>query len=202
MSEDETDEENFEGKDEKNFMILLMAEASDEFHGLKKAREFPDWSEWEKVIQAELNQLWEKGTWKLVDQPVSVIPFKNKWVFVLKKDKEGCIVHYKARLVVKGFGQHLGHDYLEMHSSIVRIESIHTMLAIASAKRLLIRQMDVKGAYLNRTLKETIYIKQSNGFKDGTGRVCHLIKTLYGLKQSSQEWNTEFVTKMRRREYK
>jgi hypothetical protein len=76
------------------------------------------------------------------------------------------------------------------------------MLAIASAKRLLIRQMDVKGAYLNGTLKETIYMKQSDSFEDGTDRVCHLIKTLYRLKQSSQEWNAEFDTKMRRQGYK
>jgi hypothetical protein len=62
--------------------------------------------------------------------------------------------------------------------------------------------MDVKGAYLNGTLKETIYMRQSNGFKDGTGRVCHLIKTLYGLKQSSQEWNTEFDAKMRQQGYR
>ena len=201
-SEDETDEENFEGEDEENFMIHLMAEAGDEFHSLKEAKESPDWPEWEKAIQAELNQLREKGTWELVDQPAGVVPLKNKWVFVLKKDKEGCIVRYKARLVVKGFGQRFGHDYLETHSPVVRIESIRAMLAIASAKKLLIRQMDIKGAYLNGTLKETIYMKQPDGFEDGTGRVCHLIKTLYGLKQSGREWNMEFDTKMRRRGYK
>jgi hypothetical protein len=85
-------------------MILLMAEANDEFHSLKEAKESPDWPEWEKAIQAKLNQFWKKDIWKLVDQPAGVVPLKNKWVFILKKDKEGCIVRYKARLVVKGFG--------------------------------------------------------------------------------------------------
>jgi hypothetical protein len=63
------------------------------------------------------------------------------------------------------------------------------------------RQMDVKGAYLNGRLKERVYMLQPEGFNDGTGRVCLLIKTLYGLKQSGREWNIEFDTKLRRRRY-
>lgn len=49
--------------------------------------------------------------------------------------------------------------------------------------------MDVKGAYLNGNLEEEVYMKQPEGFNDGTDKVCHLIKTLYGLKQAGQEWN-------------
>jgi len=75
-------------------------------------------------------------------------------------------------------------------------------LAIAIAKWLMIQQMDVKGAYLNGTLKEILYMRQLDGFADSSGRVCHLIKTLYGLKQSGREWNTEFDTKMRKHGYK
>jgi hypothetical protein len=55
-----------------------------------------------------------------------------------------------------------------------------------------IQQMDVKGAYLNGVLKETVYMKQPDGYGDGSGRVCQLIKTLYGLKQAGREWNTQF----------
>ena len=155
-SENETDDEEEDDLDDSQ-MILLMAEAGDEFHTLKEAKESPDWPEWEIAIQAELNQLRDKGTWELVDLPAGAIPLKNKWVFVLKRDKEDCIVKYKARLVVKGCGQRLGYDYLETHSPVVRMESIRAMLAIAVQKHLLIQQMDVKGAYLNGTLKETIY---------------------------------------------
>jgi hypothetical protein len=125
----------------------------------------------------------------------------NKWVFVRKRDKQGTIVKNKARLVVKGCGQRPG-NYLETHSPVVRIETIRAILAIATAKRLKIQQMDVKGAYLNGTLKETLYMRQPDGFNDGSRRVCHLIKTLYGLKQSGHEWNAEFDRKMRQHGYK
>ena len=32
-------------------------------------------------------------------------------------------------------------------------------------------------------------MKQPKGCDDGTGSVCHLKHTLYGLKQSGREWN-------------
>ena len=65
------------------------------------------------------------------------------------------------------------------------------MLAIVPSKRLKIRQMDVKGAYLNGNLQERVYMRQPEGFDDKSGKVCRLIKTLYGLKQSGREWNKE-----------
>jgi hypothetical protein len=103
--------------------------------------------------------------------------------------------------VVKGCGQRPG-DYLDTHSPVVRIESIRAILAVAVAKGLMIQQMDIKGAYLNGTLKENLYMRQPDGFNDGSGRVCHLLKTLYGLKQSGREWNAEFDNKMRKKGYK
>ena len=51
--------------------------------------------------------------------------------------------------------------------------------------------MDMKGAYLNGNLQENVYMHQPEGYDDGSGRVCLLIKTLYGLKQSGCEWNKE-----------
>ena len=54
---------------------------SDDCHSLKEACESPDWPEWEKVIQTELEQLQRMGTWKLVNKPVGTVPIANKWVF-------------------------------------------------------------------------------------------------------------------------
>src|SRR6202044_1722504 len=48
----------------------------------------------------------------------------------------------------------------------------------------------------------TVYMKQPEGFEDGTGRVCKLIKTLYGLKQSGREWNKQLDEKLRNHGYK
>lgn len=93
-------------------------------------------------------------------------------------------------------GEVPGMDYNDTYSPVVRLESIRLILALAHAHNWEIQQMDVKGAYLNGKLKEEIYMKQPEGYDDDTGRLCRLIKTLYGLKQSGREWNEEFNLKL------
>jgi hypothetical protein len=105
-------------------------------------------------------------------------------VFTKKYNKEGDLTKYKARPVVKGCAQRPGHDYNETFSPAVCMETIQVILSLAAIKKFIIQQMVIKGTYLNRTLKEAVYMRQPMGYKDGTSRVCGLIKTLYGLKQS------------------
>ena len=54
--------------------------------------------------------------------------------------------------------------------------------------------MDVKIAFLNGDLSEEIYMKQPEGFVvDGQEhKVCQLKKSIYGLKQASQQWYLKF----------
>ena len=143
-----------------------------------------DWPEWEKAIHTELDQLNQFGTWKLVDCPLDAVLIPNKWVFLKKYNKQGEITKHKARLVVKGCAQRPGFDYTETFSPVVRLETIRVILALVPSKKLKIHQMDVKGVYLNGILEEKVYMRQPEGFSDGTNRVCFLQKTLYGLKQS------------------
>ena len=159
---------------------------------IREARESPDWPEWEAVIQTELDQLHKMGTWELVDPPEGRVPVSNKWVFNRKYDKDGNLQKYKARLVVKGYSQTPGMDYNETFTPVVHLETICTLLALAVTEDWEIEQMDVKGAYLNSTIKEEIYMKQPDGYDDKTGRLCRLIKSLYGLKQAGHEWSKEF----------
>ncbi len=81
-------------------------------------------SAWDAAIQVELQQLQEKQTWKLVDSLDQAIPLTNKWVFVKKRDKEGKITKYKAQLIAKGCMQRPGHNYIETHLPVIRLETI------------------------------------------------------------------------------
>jgi len=85
-----------------------------------------------------------------------------------------------------------GMDYTDTFAPVVRLETICTLLALALTENWEIQQMDVKGAYLNSKIKEELYMKQPEGYNDGSGRVCRLIKSLYRLKQAGREWNLEF----------
>ena len=53
--------------------------------------------------------------------------------------------------------------------------------------------MDVKSAFLNGELAETIFVKQHLGFaiKGEEHRVLRLRKALYGLWQTPRAWNTK-----------
>ena len=56
--------------------------------------------------------------------------------------------------------------------------------------------MDVKTAFLNESLDETIYMVQLEGFiaKGQEKKACKLQKSIYGLKQASRSWNIRFDT--------
>ena len=167
------------------------AAANDAPLNLKEAKKSEDWDEWESGIRAELEQLEAMGTWELVPKPPGVVPIPNKWTFVKKTDIIGLIKQFKARLVAKGCSQRPGFDFNETYSPVVRLETVRLVLAMVPDRDLRIQQMDVKGAYLNGVLKEDVYMKQPEGYEDGTDRVCHLLKTLYGLKQLGREWNNQ-----------
>jgi hypothetical protein len=145
--------------------------------------------------------LTQKGTWELINKPATAIPIANKWVFIKKYNKDGNLTKYKARLVVKGCAQRPGYDYTETFSPVVRMETIRAILALAVRKSLNIQQMDVKGAYLNGILKEEVFMKQPEGYEDRSDRICKLVKTLYGLKQSGCEWNKELDMKLRKHSF-
>jgi hypothetical protein len=91
---------------------------------VREARTFDDWPEWEKAIRSKLDQLAGFGTWQLVDCPKDAIPIPNKWVFVKKYNKQGELVKYKARLVVKGCAQRPGFDYTDTYTPVMRMEML------------------------------------------------------------------------------
>jgi hypothetical protein len=72
---------------------------------------------------------------------------------------------------------------------VVQIDTLWAILALVPLKKLKLQQMDVKGIYLNGVLRERIYMWQPEGCDDEMGKLCKLIKTLYGLRQVGCEWN-------------
>jgi len=94
--------------------------------------------------------------------------------------------------VACSFTQCLGLDYDETFSPVICFETIQALLAMVSSKKLKVRQLDVKGAYLNGILTQPIYMEQPTSFDDKSRLVCLLIKGIYGLKQAGRIWNIEF----------
>ena len=112
------------------------------------------------------------------------MPLGGRWVYTTKTDSKGNILRYKARWVAQGFNQVLGIDYLETFSSTVRPETYRLFLALALQKGWVIKQYDVKTAFIHADIDTEVYIIQPIGFEKGHQKVCKLKKALYGLKQS------------------
>ncbi|GKG45022.1 uncharacterized mitochondrial protein-like protein isoform X2, partial [Tanacetum coccineum] len=55
----------------------------------------------------------------------------GKWVYRLKRDKNGAITRYKERFVVKGFRQQPGIDFNETFSLVVKSITIRAVLSLA-----------------------------------------------------------------------
>ena len=108
---------------------------------------------------------------------------KNKWVYKIKSDGR-----LKSRLVAKGFTQVAGRDFDETWSPVGRKASLKLLISHTLRHDWSWKQMDVDTAFLNSDLKEEIYMQQPEGYDDGTGRVCQLLKSIYGLKQASRAW--------------
>ena len=107
-----------------------------------------------------------------------------------KLDENGIVVRNKARLVAQGYNQEEDIDYEETFAPVARLEAIRLLLAFACYMDFKLYQMDVKSTFLNGTIKEEAYVKQSPGFEDYDypNHVFKLNKTLYGLKQAPRAW--------------
>ena len=143
---------------------------------------------WQDACQKEMTSLAEKGVWELVQLPSDRKTIGSKWVFDIKRDENGDISRYKARLVARGFAQTHGVDYFDTFASVAKFASIRTALSIAASRDLEIIQIDIETAYLNGILEEEVFMEQPEGFVVPGGLVCRLKKALYGLKQAGRTW--------------
>ena len=153
-----------------------------------------DKEQWQEAMNQEMESMYSNSVWELVDPPEEVRPIGCKWIYKRKRGADGKVETFKARLVAKGYTQREGIDYEETFSPVAMLKSIRILLSIAANLDYEIWQMDVKTAFLNGNLEESIYMVQPEGFvvKGQEQKVCKLLKSIYGLKQASRSWNIRF----------
>jgi hypothetical protein len=71
---------------------------------------------------------------------------------------------------------------------VVHMTTIRTLLAVTSAREWSIAQLNVKNAFPNGDLCENVYMRPPPEYSILEGMVCHLHRSLYGLKQTPQAW--------------
>lgn len=106
-----------------------------------------------------------------------------KWIFTIK-GSNGQLERNKRRLVVQGYTQTYGNDYEETFVLVAKLNSIFEFCLLWQKNKWFVWN----------------YHLQFEGDKEH-GTVCKL-KSLYGLKQSSQAWFAYFSNALRQLSYK
>ena len=155
----------------------------------RQALESSKSQEWIDAMNEEIKSMKDNDVWDLVPLPEGVKPIGKT-----KRDSKGDVERYKARLVAKGYTQKEGIDYKETFSPVSSKDSFRTIMALIAYFDLELHQMDVKTAFLNGDIDETIYMVQPENFVSGATKrmVCKLKKSIYGLKQASRKC-TSFI---------
>jgi hypothetical protein len=94
--------------------------------------------------------------------------------------------------VAKGFTQTYGLDYTETFSSVAKLNSIRIIISLTANLDWTLHQLNVKNAFLHGDLTKTVYMTQPPEFESKGECVCHLKKSIYGLKQSPRAWFDKF----------
>jgi hypothetical protein len=123
-----------------------------------------DWIKWKAEIEAELASLYRREVFSaIIPTPRDIFPVGYKWVFIRKRNENGKVVRYKARLVAQGFTQRPGVDFNETYSPVMGAIIFRYLISLAVQNRLSLQLMDVVTAYLYGSLDSDIYMKVPNG---------------------------------------
>ena len=168
-----------------------------------QAMRSPDSEQWEQAMKEELASHEKNGTWEHLS--ASQVPPGTKvvgctWVFKLKRNADGTIARYKARLCAQGFSQVEGLHYEHTYSNTITRDTFRILLAMAARFGLRLSGADVKTAYLYALIDEGLFLvmRLPPGFEkigpDGNPMVGRLRRSIYGLKQSAARWEARLST--------
>lgn len=176
----------------KQFISLLTTTKSPLPKSYLQALSDPNWN---PSMTDEHGAMVKTRTWSLVPRPKGVNIIRCMWLYKHKFDENGVLRRHKSRLVANGNSQQAGVDFSETFSPVVKPATIRTVLNIGVSKGWPIHQLDVKNAFLQGELDETVYMHQPPGFvsKEFPDHVCKLHKAIYGLKQAPRAWNSRFA---------
>lgn len=145
-------------------------------------------------MAVEFAALVNQGTWTLGPPPPDANIIGCQWIFKIKRNSDGSVARYKARLVANGNQQSEGVDFSETFSPVIKQPTIRVVLSLAVHHQWSLRQLDVTNAFLHGVIDEEVYMRQPLGYKNASNPtyVCKLNKALYGLRQAPRAWFSTF----------
>jgi hypothetical protein len=107
---------------------------------------------WKEAMNKEMANLKSRGVYELVLRVRGLRTLKFSWV-LHRKFKNGVFDKNKVRLVARTNQQRSGTYYNESFSSVMRLELLRTLLALAAIRDFDIIQFNIISAHLHGVLK-------------------------------------------------
>lgn len=82
-------------------LVEMTIIETDEPKSYQEAIQSEEKDVWKRAMEDENNSLAENFTWKLVQLPEKRKSISNRWLFKKKRNAEGEVIRYKARLVLR-----------------------------------------------------------------------------------------------------
>ncbi|MBW0511187.1 hypothetical protein O181_050902 [Austropuccinia psidii MF-1] len=136
-----------------NTLLTTVNEAPNTY---SKAIKSKDNSLWQQAINNELTNMAALKVWDVVELQDDYKIVGITWVFKIKKNRLNESIKYKAQLCAQGFTQSLGINFDKTHAPMGLLSSLRTLIAFPCTKNLQFHQIDVKCAFLNAPLKDTV----------------------------------------------
>ena len=153
---------------------------------LAQAKKSPEWPEWSKAIQSELQMLTDMGcyTWiKREDIPPGKQILNSSMDLKTKYDSRGAKIKNKARLVVMGNQEWA--NLRDTYAPTVNAKTINLLLALATQTDMILYGIDIAGAFITADIDEPVYMRLPDNLvpndAEGNTLLWKLLKTLYGL---------------------
>ena len=180
-SSDDDDDGDADGEGEHSVAAIKRRapQGSDVPATIAQALKSTSSDEWQDAMDSELSAMEALQVFEGVDDvPHNARVITSRFVFAFKRDVDGSVVKYKARLVAQGYTQQKDIDYDEVFSATVAFDSMRAILATLVNRGWEMRQGDISNAYLNAPIDKELFLR----LPDKT--VVRLRKAIYGLKQS------------------
>jgi hypothetical protein len=88
---------------------------------------------------------------------------------------------------VRGDRQVEGVDFFDTFAPVVNWRTVRLMLILSAILGLSTHQVDYTAAFIHAPINEDVYVDMPRGFSE-SGKILKLKKSLYGLKQSPQNF--------------
>ena len=122
-------------------------------------KKFPHWCQ---AMSEEFDILLRNSTWTLIPPHPTQNIIGYKWIFWVRRNPNGSLAWYKARLIAKGFNKCLGIDFHDTFKLVVKPTTIWVTFTVVVIKGWHSHQLDINNVFLQGIIWKKQKIKNNN----------------------------------------